>query len=275
MYQHRSLSIALHVVVAFFAVTFTNSAAAQLREGRDSDVESFGDGSEGEVRTGFAELEQRIVERTNEFRKEKGREPVQTNPKLKETAAYFAQYMARTDKYGHHADGQRPSQRADNHGYDYCLVSENIAYAYSSAGLSPDELVDKFVTGWIESKGHRENMLEPAVTETGVAVAQSKSSNNYYAVQMFGRPESMKIEFQVSNRSKTTVSYELGDRSFELPPRYTRTHQRCEPTEMKMELPSEESSEKPATKTLQPAGGEHYVVSSDPSGGLEVGKQED
>lgn len=42
--------------------------------------------------------------------------PVDPNPKLTQTAQYFANYMARTNKYGHTADGSRPGERARKHG---------------------------------------------------------------------------------------------------------------------------------------------------------------
>src|SRR2546423_1438495 len=81
---------------------------------------------------GRARVGKDIVRRTNDFRRDQGREAVAVNGKLAETAAYFAGYMARTDTYGHTADGKRPAQRATAHGYDYCIVLENIAYRYNS-----------------------------------------------------------------------------------------------------------------------------------------------
>ena len=86
------------------------------------------------------------------------------------TAQAFADYMARTDRYGHTADGNQPSDRAKARGYDYCIVLENIAYAFNSEGFTGEKLAGQFVTGWQNSPGHRRNMLDPDVTETGVAV---------------------------------------------------------------------------------------------------------
>lgn len=83
-----------------------------------------------------------IIEKTNQFRHEEGREPVKTDPRLMDTAKDFAQFMARTNQYGHTADGKRPSQRAADHGYDYCIVAENIAYQYRSAGFATEPLAE-------------------------------------------------------------------------------------------------------------------------------------
>lgn len=184
------------------------------------------------------EVEQGIVRRTNRFREKQGLEPVETDPQLEDAAQYFADYMARTEKYGHTADGQRPSERAAQHGYEYCIVSENIGYRYSSAGFETQELIRGFMKGWKTSPRHRENLLDPHVTEIGVAVAHSEDTGNYYAVQMFGRPRSAAIRFRVVNRAGEAVEYTLSttgrgtERSFGLPPRVTRTHQRCRPSRL-------------------------------------------
>jgi len=77
---------------------------------------------------------------------------------------------------------------------------------------------DKFFEGWKHSPGHRKNMLDPDVTETGVAVAQSEDTHYFYAVQIFGRPKSMSIAFQLTNESDKTIQYEIAGQTFSLPP---------------------------------------------------------
>jgi hypothetical protein len=142
--------------------------------------------------------------------------------------------MATENKYGHTADGNKPSERAEKHHYDYCIISENIAYLYSSEGLSPEEVATRFASGWENSPEHRKNMLDPDVTETGVAVAQSKKTGYYFAVQMFGRPKSLRIEFELVNRSPATIQYHLGGRLLTLPTNYRRIHTLCRPTEVSL-----------------------------------------
>lgn len=102
-----------------------------------------------------------IVQKTNDLRQEEGLPTVELNAQLSETARYFAEYMAKTNKYGHTADGKRPFQRATQFGYDYCIVTENIAYQYNSEGFSTGELAEQFFQGWAHSPGHRKNMLDP------------------------------------------------------------------------------------------------------------------
>ena len=70
------------------------------------------------------------------------------------------------------------------------------------------ELTRKFVTGWKNFEGHRENMLDPDTYETGVAVSRNEKGE-YYAVQMFGRPRGKAIKFAISNMSSETLEYAI------------------------------------------------------------------
>jgi len=173
------------------------------------------------------QVEDLIVRRTNEFRVERGLARVEPDAALARAARAFADYMARTDQYGHEADGKKPSERARARGYDYCLVSENISYQFSSGPFTTAELARGFVEGWKESPGHRRNMLEPAATDIGAAAARSARTGRYYAVQMFGRPRAQSVEFTVANVAKTAVRYRVGEEGYALGPRQARTHTVC------------------------------------------------
>jgi len=70
-----------------------------------------------------------------------------------------------------------------------------------------------------------------------VAVARSKETGYYYAVQMFGRPKSMSVEFQIANRSDARLEYTIGSDKFTLDPRYVQTHTRCRPGEVTFQAP--------------------------------------
>ncbi len=135
-------------------------------------------------------VERLVVERTNQLRRAEGRAKVDPEVHLQRAAQAFADFMARTDKYGHEADGRKPSDRVTAHGYAYCLVSENISYQYSSEDFATAELAIRYFEGWKKSPGHRANMLERSAVDTAVAVARSARTGRYYAVQLFGRPRS-------------------------------------------------------------------------------------
>jgi uncharacterized protein YkwD len=202
-----------------------------------------------------AEAARIVIEQTNKFRRSQGAAPTAPNGELERAARSFAEFMARTDRYGHEADGKQPPDRAKAHGYDYCMVSENIANQFHSAGFRTRDLAQRLVQGWELSPGHRRNMLDPDATETGVAIARSPKTGRYYAVQMFGRPNSSRIEFRIANRSASAVRYELAGEWFHLPPRMTRTHGQCRIETLTMRLPGDQEP-----TSVQPANGERYAV---------------
>jgi hypothetical protein len=111
-----------------------------------------------------------VIEGTNRFRQEHRLATLENDSKLAATARDFAEFMARTDKYGHAADDLGLVERIRRHGYAYCLLSENIGYRFRSDGFkTAAELADGFVEGWKRSPGHRKNMMERDATEIGVA----------------------------------------------------------------------------------------------------------
>src|SRR5262245_28080613 len=77
----------------------------------------------------LGKVAERIVARTNQFRKCEKQPDVTVNDKLTAAAREFSDYMARTGRYGHTADGKQPHERTTKSGYDHCLIAENIAYA--------------------------------------------------------------------------------------------------------------------------------------------------
>ncbi|MCA9110760.1 MAG: CAP domain-containing protein [Planctomycetaceae bacterium] len=207
-----------------------------------------------EERPQVEEVEELIIQQTNEFRNKHELRSIKTDERLQQTALSFAQYMARTDRYGHQADGHSPAERVRAMDYPLCLIAENIAYYFATQGFQTDELATKVVDGWINSPPHRKNMLREHVTEIGVAVAQSKKTGVFYAVQLFGRPQSESIQFKVRNAIGETVSYQLGEQSFNLPPGYTRTHEMCVPKSLSL------TSDKHEAKTWQPQSGNQFDI---------------
>jgi len=212
-----------------------------------------------------------IVERTNRFRKKKDREPVTPDENLTEAARQFAEFMATNDKYGHQADGRKPHERISAAGYDYCFTAENIALQFRSKGFKTEPLVERFVQGWINSEGHRENMLNRAVTETGVAIRQSDESGKYYAVQLFGRPQSAAIKFKVFNTTATPVRLTWANKSMEIPARAGRILRMCQPGDLKFFGPADEETEKSKFESepfaeFPQAEGKQYRISADGEG---------
>jgi len=215
---------------------------------------------------------QLIVERTNQFRKSEGRPEVALNDKLAAAAKGFADYMAGTLRYGHTADGNKPADRVAKQGYEYCLIAENIAYAYKSTAFTAEDLAKQFVEGWEKSPGHRKNMLDPDVTETGVAVARNPESGFFFAVQMFGRSKSLAIEFRITNRSGEAIRYRVDEQTFDLPPRYARTHQTCRTPDVTFLPPEGQAESAKPGPTIRPKNGERFAVEAG-TGGVKISKE--
>lgn len=215
-----------------------------------------------EDRPVLEQVEDRIVERTNSFRKDHDLQALETDDLLRKTARDFAEYMARTDRYGHHADGRSPAQRAKQKEYPLCLIAENIAYSFATEGFQTKELASKTVEGWIDSPPHRRNMLREHVTEIGVAVAQSEQTGVFYGVQLFGRRKSEAIRFTIRNTAEQTVTYTLAEQEHSLPPRYTRTHEMCVPHSLSLETDTDSNDR----SVHEPGNGERLVIRQSETG---------
>jgi hypothetical protein len=81
--------------------------------------------------------------------------------------------------------GEGPADLARVAGYDYIVIGENLAL-----GNFEDDA--DLVTAWMNSPGHRANILHDEFTEIGVAVRQGtyQGRTTWIAVQEFGRPKS-------------------------------------------------------------------------------------
>ena len=76
-----------------------------------------------------------IVEMTNAFRKDNKLAALAPNRALTLAARAFADYLGRSGKFAHEADGREPAQRAEAQGYRYCLVAENLGLNLDSRGF--------------------------------------------------------------------------------------------------------------------------------------------
>ena len=196
----------------------------------------------------------RVVAATNELRAEHGLRALSTQRNLEHAAREFAQYMARTARYGHEADGREPWQRAQAAGYEYCVVLENVAYHYDSRGFATAALAQHVVDGWKKSPGHRANMLDARVADTAVAIAQGERNGYYYAVQLFGLPRSASVDFAVRNESRTAVRYRVGEERFTIAGRSVRTHTTCSGEKLAFDPPGMDGG------PHQPRRNEEYVI---------------
>ena len=76
-------------------------------------------------------------------------------------------YFSHTNK-----QGQRPWHRLSAAGVPYSSAGENIAMGYQSP--------QAVHTGWMNSSGHRQNMLKPSWTRVGIGMIKCKGSKPYW-----------------------------------------------------------------------------------------------
>jgi len=124
-----------------------------------------------------AKMATEVVTLTNAERQKAGCPPLSNSKTLRRVATAHSEDMAARDFFSHtNPDGQDPGDRAAAAGYDG-YAGENIAMGYRSA--------EAVVEGWMDSSGHRANILNCSSTEIGVGVADSP--RGLYWTQMFGR----------------------------------------------------------------------------------------
>jgi uncharacterized protein YkwD len=133
------------------------------------------------ARGAFGPTESRILDLINSERRRQGLSALVYNPQLDRMAKIQARNMARFQKMAHvipNADLPTLVDRSRYVGYSYGRLAENVALGYPSA--------ETVVEGWMNSKGHRANILNREVLETGIGIARSTAGGLYYC-QVFGR----------------------------------------------------------------------------------------
>jgi uncharacterized protein YkwD len=112
----------------------------------------------------LAEIEREIEARINEIRIEHGLEPLEHNETLAAVARAYSCRMAREDFFAHESpDGDMVADRVVAADVRYRVVGENLAMIGGMG--NPGEAA---VEGWMESEGHRENLLRSNYEESGV-----------------------------------------------------------------------------------------------------------
>lgn len=199
----RKISLKLHLLnitpfylllVAVLAVTGFWSPPAVLA---DDDVTNLGEAvffEEGEAEIQFsgcdvryfetvnADFEQRVVELVNDERKNRNLPPLKRNSDLDYAARYHARDMAEDSYFNHDTyDGSVKvcgwSTRVGKFYTNWNSLAENIAAGYTT----PADVMQ----GWMNSSGHRANILGSSHREIGVGYWPGGSYRHYW-VQDFG-----------------------------------------------------------------------------------------
>jgi uncharacterized protein YkwD len=129
---------------------------------------------------GFAET---IVAAMNRERAAKGLDPLHLESRLSLAAQDRVGDMLDKRYFDHVSpDGISPFVWVKARGYSYRVIGENLALGYRSGPA--------VVTGWMNSPGHRENILQTSFNEVGIAFADDSPRNGYrgpLVVALYGR----------------------------------------------------------------------------------------
>lgn len=137
--------------------------------------------------TTFAtQLEDEIYARINDERVKNGRAQLVRDSKLATLARVHSADMLTNNYFSHtNLSGCTVSCRFSNAGYSYWSYGENI-YWMSGYTLTPEAAADMVVNGWMNSSGHRANILNSTFTNQGIGVAFS--GKTIYVTQDFAKP---------------------------------------------------------------------------------------
>lgn len=161
------------------------------------------------------------IEFTNQQRAANGNlPPLIVNPKLTQAAQKKLDDMFANQYFEHISpSGVGPSDLAKQVGYKYVMVGENLALG----NFKDDETL---VQAWMDSPGHRANILNTRYLEIGVAVGKGQFEGRevWLAVQEFGTPlsvcpqpsTSLKSEIDANQKEIDRLQQDLAQKKAEL-----------------------------------------------------------
>lgn len=150
------------------------------------------------------DLERRVLGELNRVRRTRGRAPLAPDTALAAIARAHSADMRDRGFFAHHnLDGQRGGDRARRAGYGFRTFGENLfrgrlydtvnhirrgdhvttAYLWHT----PGDLAALVVAMWMESSGHRDNMLSPAFDFGGVGIAIGADHDVFVTLNLSAR----------------------------------------------------------------------------------------
>jgi uncharacterized protein YkwD len=111
---------------------------------------------------------------TNKERTARSLQPLGCNVIANKVAKSYSAYMCRTHCFDHQCDGRDAGKRLAAAGFNWQRFAENIAKNYNDSG--------SVVRGWMNSQGHRDNILKRGITEIGVGDHQCNDGSRYWTM---------------------------------------------------------------------------------------------
>ncbi len=125
-------------------------------------------------------LEAEVIRLVNIERSKKGLQTLKADWEISRVARYKSQDMINKKYFSHTSPTYgSPFKMLETFGIRFSSAGENIAYGQQTPAA--------VMNSWMNSSGHRANILSPSYTHIGVGLAKS-SSGVYYWTQMFTKP---------------------------------------------------------------------------------------
>lgn len=107
-----------------------------------------------------------LLQETNIQRSQNARDALALNGYLNQAAQAKANDMAARDYWSHTTpEGTQPWQFISSTGYVFTYAGENLAYGFDTSAAT--------LAGWMNSSGHRANVLKAEYTEVGFGIANA------------------------------------------------------------------------------------------------------
>jgi hypothetical protein len=151
--------------------------------------------------TSTTEMEQQILDWTNQERARVNAPPVTWNNRLALAARLHSDEMAKHKELSHQVKGEPVfTERLSERGARFSAAAENVGFADDAESLQ---------SGWMHSPPHRANLLNPVYTEMGVGIV--RAGDRLWATEDFATTiQSMSsedfehaVEQQIASRRQT------------------------------------------------------------------------
>jgi uncharacterized protein YkwD len=153
----------------------TVTAIQIINENLEANKKNFYTKASSELKEGF---EFQLFDLTNATRVEKGMNVLSWDSQVRDTARKHSLDMAEQDYFSHtNLNGQSPFDRMEEDQVAFRTAGENLAYGQLSPIFAHE--------GLMNSKGHRENILQSHYEHLGIGVAFNEKSQPYYTENFY------------------------------------------------------------------------------------------
>jgi uncharacterized protein YkwD len=130
-----------------------------------------------------------VLRLMNDYRAQEGLAPLHADVVLDEAAADRMRHMEEESFWSHVSpEGMSPFHWLDERAYHYRAAGENLAYGFETARL--------LVQSWMESHGHRANIMSASYEDCGIAIIDGSTlgpADGKSIVVMFGKKWSAEV----------------------------------------------------------------------------------